>query len=68
MPQLDAISGTELALLIALWSGCALLVFWHADKHGSKRATAWGVAAVLASGLVVPLYFVRYWLRRRRSR
>jgi hypothetical protein len=58
----------ELALLLALWTASALLVFWHADKHGSKRATAWGIAAFVASGLVVPFYFVRYWLRRRRER
>jgi len=43
----------------------ALLVFWHADRHGSAHATAWGVAAFLFALVVVPLYFVRYRLRQR---
>jgi hypothetical protein len=31
----------------------------------SNHATAWGVAAFLAAGVAVPLYFIRYWVRRR---
>lgn len=53
-------------VLLALWTASALLVFSHAQRHGNRRATAWGVAAFLASGIVLPLYFVRYWLRTRR--
>ncbi len=49
-----------------MWSAAFLLVFMHAQRHGSKHATAWGVAAFLAAGIVVPVYFVRYWLLRRR--
>jgi hypothetical protein len=37
----------------------------HASKHGNRHATAWGVAAFLAAGIAVPVYFIRYWLRRR---
>jgi branched-subunit amino acid permease len=59
------LSAWQLALLIAFWSAAALLVFSHAERHGSKRATWWGVAAFLATAVVVPLYFVRHWLRRR---
>ena len=66
--MLDRLSAGELVVLLGLWTASSLLVFWHADKHGSKRATAWGVAAFLASGVVVPLYFIRYWLRTRRRR
>jgi hypothetical protein len=44
----------------------SMLVFWHASKHGSGHATAWGVAAFLFAGIVVPVYFVRYWLTARR--
>ena len=55
------------AALVVLWSVCALVVYSHAERHGSRRATAWGIAAFLASGIVLPLYFIRYyWLRRRR--
>ena len=52
--------------VVALAAACSLLVFRHADTHGSKHATAWGIGAFLAAGLVVPLYFVRHWLRTRR--
>jgi hypothetical protein len=33
----------------------ALLVFGHAERHGNRRATAWGVAT---------FFFGRYYLRR----
>jgi hypothetical protein len=56
----------QLALLLAFWTAGALLVFSHAERHGSKRATLWGVAAFLATLVVVPLYFLRHWLRARR--
>ena len=54
------------AALLALWTASALVVFSHAQRHGSRHATAWGVAAFLASGIVLPLYFIRHWLRTRR--
>ena len=53
-------------LILAFWSGASLYVFWHAERHGSKHATAWGVATFLAGGLILPVYFIRVWLRRRR--
>ena len=51
--------GTLAALL-------AMAVFAHASRHGSRHATAWGVATFLFAGIVVPVYFVRYLLRRGR--
>jgi hypothetical protein len=33
-------------------------------QHGSRHATAWGVAAFLVAGIAVPVYFVRYWTPR----
>ena len=62
---LENLSGGEIAALLVLWSAAFLLVFTHAQRHGSKHATAWGIAAFLPAGVVVPVYFVRYWLRRR---
>ncbi len=62
----ENLSGGEIAALLLVWSAAFLLVFTHAQRHGSKHATAWGVAAFLAAGIVVPVYFVRYWLLRRR--
>jgi hypothetical protein len=52
---------------VALAAAAAMGVFAHAERHGSKRATAWGVATFLMAGIVVPVYFIRYWLRRRRG-
>jgi len=61
------LSGGDIALLLLFWSAAFLLVFTHAQRHGSKHATAWGIAAFLAAGIVVPVYFVRFWLSRRAS-
>ncbi len=59
-------STPEFLLAIAIAVGISMLTFRHADKHGSSHATAWGIGAFLAAGIVVPLYFVRFWLRKRR--
>ena len=53
------------AVIIA--AGISMGVFGHANKHGSTHATAWGVGAFLAAGVVVPVYFLRYWLGRKQS-
>ena len=58
----------EFVIVIALAAAASLAVFAHADRHGNKHATAWGIGAFLAAGIVVPLYFIRYWLRARRQR
>jgi hypothetical protein len=41
-------------------------VFRHAERHGSRHATAWGVFAFLFAGIVVPFYFIRYAVLARR--
>jgi hypothetical protein len=61
------LSEGELVAVLVVWAAAFLVVFLHAQRHGSKHATAWGVAAFLAAGVVVPVYFVRHWLRRRRG-
>ena len=38
------------------------------DDSPNRHATAWGVGAFLLAGVVVPIYIVRVWLRRRRGR
>jgi len=52
------------AVLIA--AGLSTWVYWHASKHGSRHATAWGIGTFLSAILVLPLYFVHYWVTRRR--
>jgi hypothetical protein len=58
----------EFLIVTALAAVASLAVFAHADRHGNRHATAWGIATFLAAGIVVPLYFIRYWLRARRQR
>jgi hypothetical protein len=40
-------------------------IFWHADKHGSKHATAWGICTFLLAAVTVPVYLVHYLATRR---
>jgi len=58
-------SPIEFLFAVALAALISLGVFAHASRHGSRHATAWGVAAFLAAGIAVPVYFIRYWIRRR---
>ena len=52
---------------LVFWAAAATVVFWHADRRGNKNATRWGVATFLFGPVALPLYFIRHWLRRRRS-
>lgn len=56
------------AFLLTLVVGvvASLLVFRHAERSGSRHATAWGIAAFLFAGVVVPVYFLRQLARARR--
>ena len=58
----------EFAVYVAINALLAMGVFHHASKRGNRHATAWGIATFLASGVAVPLYFIRYWLQKRRGR
>lgn len=50
---------------VAVAAVASLLVYRHAERVGSRHATAWGIGTFLFAGLVVPVYFVRHWLRTR---
>lgn len=56
----------QFLVVLVVSAAVSMVVFAHADKHGNKHATAWGIATFLALGIAVPLYFVRYWLSTRR--
>jgi len=56
----------DFLIAVVLAAGLAMLIFRHADKHGSHHATAWGIFTFLAVAIVIPLYFLNYWLRARR--
>jgi hypothetical protein len=53
-------------LAVALAAAISTGVFAHANRHGSRHATAWGVAAFLFAGITLPVYFIRYWAGRRK--
>jgi hypothetical protein len=55
----------QFLLVVSLSAAASLAVFAHAEKHGNRHATAWGIATFLVLGVAVPLYFIRYWLRTR---
>ena len=61
-----AVKFFEFFLAVAIAAGISMATFAHADRHGSAHATAWGIGAFLAAGVVVPVYIVRVWLGRRR--
>jgi hypothetical protein len=56
----------QFLLVLVVSAAASMVVFAHADRHGNRHATAWGIATFLALGIAVPLYFIRYWLRTRR--
>lgn len=51
----------------AIATAAAVGVFLHANKHGSRHATAWGVGVFLFLIVVLPVYVVHARSRRRRS-
>ncbi len=55
----------EFAVGVALAALIAMGVFHHAHTRGNTHATAWGIGTFLAAIVVVPVYFIRYWLRVR---
>jgi hypothetical protein len=58
-------SPVTFVIAVVIAAGISMGVFGHASKHGNVHATAWGVGAFLAAGVVVPVYFFRFWLGRK---
>jgi hypothetical protein len=56
----------QFLIAVSIAAAISMGTFAHADRHGSSHATAWGIGAFLAAGVVVPVYFIRYWLQRKR--
>lgn len=56
----------QFLLVVVLAAALSMVVYRHASKHGSRHATAWGIAVFLVTGLFLPLYFLHYYLTRRR--
>jgi hypothetical protein len=47
-------------------TAAALAVFLHANRSGSRHATAWGIGVFLFLIVVLPLYLLHAMPRRRR--
>jgi hypothetical protein len=58
------VSFGEILVGILVMAGLSMFVYWHASKHGSRHATAWGIAGFFWPGFL--FYFLRYFLTRRR--
>jgi drug/metabolite transporter (DMT)-like permease len=57
----------DFAIAVVLAAALAMLIFRHADRHGSRHATAWGLFTFLAALVAIPLYFLNYWLSKTRQ-
>ena len=51
----------------AVAAAAAIAVFIHADKKGSRHATAWGAGVFLFLGVFLPVYVIHHLVTRRRS-
>jgi Flp pilus assembly protein TadB len=52
----------------AIDTSAAIAVFLHANKHGNRHATAWGIGVFLALIVFLPAYVLRSARGRRKSR
>jgi len=57
----------DFVIAVVIAAGLAMLIFRHADRHGSRHATAWGLFTFLAALVAIPLYILSYWLGKSRQ-
>ena len=60
------ISPSAFILSVAIAAAISMGEFWHANKHGNKHATAWGIATFLFAGIILPVYVIYYLMTSRR--
>jgi hypothetical protein len=61
---LSDVSPGRFLVALVIDAGLSLWVYWHASRHGSRHATAWGLAAFFVWPVVV--YLAHYYATRRR--
>lgn len=61
LAALGSISPAAFFLSVAIAAGLAMAIFAHANKHGNKHATAWGIATFLFAAIAIPIYVILYW-------
>jgi hypothetical protein len=60
------ISTEQFLVAWSIAAAAGIAVFLHADRHGSKHTTAWGIGVFLFLGLVLPIYVIHAYRNRRR--
>jgi hypothetical protein len=61
-----AVGFGQFFVIVLIAAGLSMWVYWHASRHGSRHATAWGVGTFLFLGFFLPLYLIHYYVTRRR--
>ena len=61
----DSLSFGEVIVGIVIFAALSMWVYWHASRHGSRHATAWGVLVFLLWPVIL-VYFVHHYATRRR--
>jgi len=62
---LAKLSFGEFLVAVLVAAALSMWVYWHASRHGSRHATAWGILTFLFCP-VLPIYFINYYATRRR--
>jgi hypothetical protein len=65
LAELSRPSFGQLVLLLVVSVVLSMWTYWHASKHGSRRATAWGIAVFLVWPAIL-VYLGRFFLTKRR--
>ena len=60
------LSPAEFLVPFTIATTAGILVFLHADRHGSKHTTIWGISVFLFLGIALPAYLIH--VRRTRNR
>jgi hypothetical protein len=68
MPMAAALTTPTFLTAWALDTTVAVVVFLHANKRGSRHATAWGISVFFALALALPVYVVHGRLHKPSSR
>jgi hypothetical protein len=53
-----ALTTQTFLLAWAIDTAAAMLIFLHANKRGSRHATAWGISVFFALAVALPVYVV----------